>query len=74
MELRKKNSQTKLCNISSLDSEKLEVMDLAIAYYKLSKYNNPLGIECLFSCMRAIVRSLMGKNSYFDLRREAKNK
>nr|MDQ3968928.1 hypothetical protein [Thermoproteota archaeon] len=49
-----------LSNIASLDSDKLEVMDLALAYYKLSEYDNPLRIESLFSCITTVVRSLLG--------------
>jgi hypothetical protein len=38
----KENPQMTLSNITSLDSDRLEVMDLAFAYYKLSEYDNPL--------------------------------
>src|SRR5215210_7238938 len=70
----KENPQITLSNITSLDSDKLEVMDLAFAYYKLSEYDNPLRIESLFSCMTTIVRSLLGKNyvSTSDLKQKIK--
>ncbi len=70
----KENPQITLSNIPSLDPDKLEVMDLAFAYYKLSEYDNPLRIESLFSCMTTIVRSLLGKNyvSTSDLKQKIK--
>jgi hypothetical protein len=70
----KEDPQIRLSKVTSLDSDKLEVMDLALAYYKLSKYNNPLRIESLFSCMTTIVRSLLGKNhvSTSDLKQKIK--
>lgn len=58
----KEQPEITLSNIASLDCDKLEVMDLALAYYKLSEYDNPLRTESLFSSMTTIVRSLLGKN------------
>jgi hypothetical protein len=70
----KEDPQIRLSKVTSLHSDKLEVMDQALAYYKLSKYNNPLRIESLFSCMTTIVRSLLGKNhvSMSDLKQKTK--
>jgi hypothetical protein len=58
----KEDPQITLLNIASLNSDKLEVLDLALAYYKLGEYANPLRIESFFSCMTTIVRSLHGRD------------
>ncbi|HEY6755748.1 MAG TPA: hypothetical protein VI037_00005 [Nitrososphaera sp.] len=70
----KENPQITLSKITSLDSDKLEIIDLSFAYYKLSEYDNPLRIESLFSCMTTIVRSLLGRNhvSTSDLKQKIK--
>jgi hypothetical protein len=60
----KQDPQLTLSDITSLDSDKLEVMDLALSYYKLGEYNNPLRIESLFSCMTTVVRSLLEKTMF----------
>jgi hypothetical protein len=57
----KEDPFTTLSKIESLDSEKQEVLDLALAYYKLGEYANPLRIESFFSCMTVLVRNLLGK-------------
>jgi len=36
---------------------------LALAYYKLGEYSNPLRIESFFSCMTVIARYLLGKKA-----------
>jgi hypothetical protein len=38
------------------------VLDLALAYYKISDYANPLRIESLFSCMAVLAHDLGYKN------------
>lgn len=67
-------SQITLSNIASLDSDKLEVMDLALGYYKVSEYDNPLRIESLFSCMTTVVHSLPGRDRILtsDLKQKIK--
>ena len=53
-----------LSKIASICAEK-QTLDLALAYYKLGEYNNPLRIESLFSCMTVLTRSLLNKD-YVD--------
>jgi hypothetical protein len=55
----KEDPQTTLQNIASIKAaNKKEVLDLALAYYKISEYTNPLRIESLFSCMTVLARDL----------------
>jgi hypothetical protein len=44
-------------------ADKKEVLELALAYYKISDYTNPLRIESLFSCMSVLARDLLNKGS-----------
>jgi hypothetical protein len=61
---RKEDPQTTLSNIASIKAaDKKEVLDLALAYYKISEYANPLRIEALFSCMTVLARDLGYKRS-----------
>jgi hypothetical protein len=53
--------------MESLSAEKQEVLDLALAYYKLGEYANPLRIESFFSCMTVIVRDLLNRNPNDDV-------
>jgi hypothetical protein len=57
----KENPSTTLSKIESLGAEKKEVLDLALAYYKLGEYANPLRIESFFSCLTVLVRNLLGE-------------
>jgi hypothetical protein len=53
-----------LSKIASISAEK-ETLDLALTYYKLGEYSNPLRIESFFSCMTVLTRSLL-KKDYVD--------
>src|SRR5919109_3430793 len=65
---RKEDPQTTLSNIASIKAaDKKEVLDLALAYYKISEYANPLRIEALFSCMPVLVRDLLSRNPDDDV-------
>lgn len=70
----KQKPQITLSNIASLDSDKLEVMDLALAYYRLSEHDNLLRIVSLFSCMTTVVRSLLVRDRILtpDLKQKIK--
>jgi hypothetical protein len=57
----KEDPNTTLSKIESLNAEKQEVLDLALAYYKLGEYTNPLRIESFFSSITVLVRNMLGK-------------
>lgn len=55
----KTDPQTTLKNIASIKAaHNNELLDLALAYYKISEHANPLRIESLFSCMTVLARDL----------------
>lgn len=64
----KEDPSTTLSKIETIDPGKLEVLNLALAYYKLGEYANPLRIESFFSCMTVIVRELLNKNPSEDVK------
>ena len=71
----KEDPATTLSKIESLSAEKREVLDLALAYYKLGKYANPLRIESFFSCKTVLARNLLGKKKKGKVRTsQLKNK
>jgi hypothetical protein len=71
----KENPSITLSKIESLNAEKQEVLDLALAYYKLGEYANPLRIESFFSCLTVLVRNLLGKKRNGKIRTaQLKNK
>ena len=57
----KEDPNITLSKIESLNAEKQEVLDLALAYYKLVEYTNPLRIESFFSSITVLVRNMLGK-------------
>jgi hypothetical protein len=59
------NPEVTLAKINMLPFNRQEVLDLALAYYKLSYAKNPLRIESLFSSMTAIIRDVIGQD-YID--------
>jgi hypothetical protein len=48
--------------MKSLKPGKQDKLDLALAYYKLGEYKNPLPIECFFSSMTVLIRDLWKKD------------
>lgn len=65
----KEDAQTTLSNIASIQSnDKMKSLELALAYYKISEYANPLRIESLFSSMTVFARDLRNKgpNGYIE--------
>jgi hypothetical protein len=54
--------QSTLSKIEMLPPEKLNVLDLALAYYKLGEFRNPLRIESFFSSITVIVRDIANKD------------
>lgn len=56
-------SRDTLSKIDSIIESKKDILDLALAYYRLGHYNNPLRIESFFSCLTVIIREL-SNNSY----------
>jgi hypothetical protein len=58
----KNDPKITLAKINSIKPEKRDTLDLALAYYKLGEYNNPLRIECFFSSITVLVRELLGKD------------
>jgi hypothetical protein len=50
-----------LTKIASISTER-DTLDLALAYYKLGEYSNPLRIEAFFSCITVLTRSLLSKD------------
>lgn len=49
-----------LTRIESIKNSKRDLLDLAIAYYRLSYKDNPLRIECFFSCLTVLIRDISG--------------
>lgn len=64
----KEYSNITLAKINSIKPEKQDKLDLALAYYKLGEYKNPLRIESYFSSMTVLVREVwnedLSKNDY----------
>jgi hypothetical protein len=52
------NSQSTLSKIDSITGNKKDTLDLALAYYRLGNYDNPLRIESFFSCLTVLIRDL----------------
>ena len=46
--------------IESISKDKLDLLELALAYYSLGYYDNPLRIEAFFSCLTVIIRNILG--------------
>ena len=64
-----------LHKLSNIATDKKEVLELALAYYQLSHYHNPLRLETLFSSMSVLIKDLLGKeNSYHLETKEFRNK
>jgi hypothetical protein len=61
----KEDSDITLKKMKSLKPEKQDKLDLALAYYKLGEYKNPLRIECFFSSITVLVRELSGKDHVY---------
>jgi hypothetical protein len=57
----KEDPNNTLAKINSIKPEKKDTLDLALAYYKLGEYKNPLRIECFFSSMTVLIRDLWKK-------------
>ena len=57
----RKDTGFTLTKIKSLKSEKEPTLDLALAYYQLGQYKNPLRIESFFSSMTVLIRDLWTK-------------
>jgi hypothetical protein len=71
----KEDPKSTLSKIESLPPEKLKVLDLALAYYKLGEYRNPLRIESFFSSITVIIRDMIDKDrvTTYDLKKQIKN-
>lgn len=52
------NSEDTITKIHSLTDDKKGLLDLALAYYRLGYYDNPLRIECYFSCLTVLIRNI----------------
>lgn len=61
----KEDPKNTLAKINSIKPEKKDTLDLALAYYKLGEYNNPLRIECFFSSITVLVRELLGRDKVY---------
>lgn len=51
-----------LTKLVSIKSEKNDNLHLALAYYQLSNYFNPLRLETLFSSLTVLIRDILGKD------------
>jgi len=49
-----------ISKIKSISKDKMDLLDLALAYYSLGYYDNPLRIEAFFSCLTVIIRDVLG--------------
>ena len=49
-----------ISKIKSISKDKTDLLDLALAYYSLGYYDNPLRIEAFFSCLTVIIRNILG--------------
>lgn len=70
----KEDPTVTLSKIASIKHER-ETLDLALAYYKLGEYSNPLRIEAFFSCITVLTRSLLHKDKVEtnDLKKQIKD-
>jgi hypothetical protein len=57
----KEDPNITLAKMNAIKSDKKDILDLALAYYKLGEDKNPLRIECFFSSMTVLVRDLWRK-------------
>ena len=64
----KEEPSTTLSKLESIEPGKIVVLDLALAYYKMGEYANPLRIESFFSCMTVLARDLLNKNPNDDVK------
>jgi hypothetical protein len=58
----KEDPNSILTKLSSINPNKQDKLDLALAYYKLGEYKNPLRIESFFSSMTVLVRDIWKNN------------
>jgi hypothetical protein len=49
-----------ISKIKSISADKLDLLELALAYYSLGYYDNPLRIEAFLSCLTVIIRNILG--------------
>ncbi|WP_458746039.1 hypothetical protein [Candidatus Nitrosocosmicus sp. T] len=71
----KEDPKVVLPKLSKINTDKKGVMELALAYYQLSHYFNPLRLETLFSSMSVLIKDLLGEeNSYHLETKEFRNK
>lgn len=49
-----------ISKIKSVSNNKADLLDLALAYYSLGYYDNPLRIEAFLSCLTVIIRNVLG--------------
>ena len=61
----KEDRNITLAKMNSIKPDKKDILDLALAYYKLGEDKNPLRIECLFSSMTVLVRELLGRDHVY---------
>ena len=54
----KEDSNITLAKMNSVKPDKKDILDLALAYYKLGEDKNPLRIECFFSSVIVLIRDL----------------
>ena len=59
-----------LPKLSKINADKKEVIELALAYYQLSHYFNPLRLETLFSSMAVLIKDLLSKENSYHLKTE----
>ena len=52
------NSEETLSKIGTISDNNKDTLDLALAYYRLGHYTNPLRIESFFSCLTVLIRKL----------------
>ena len=48
-----------ISKIKSTSKDKMNLLELALAYYTLGYYDNPLRIEAYFSCLTVIIRNIL---------------
>jgi hypothetical protein len=57
-----------ISKIQSISKNKMDLLDLALAYYRLGYYDNPLRIEAFFSCLTVIIRNILGIPEKYDVK------
>lgn len=60
-----RNAKITLPKMLNILPQKKDTLDLALAYYQLTHYFNPLRLEALFSCLTVLVRDISGSD-YVD--------